>query len=300
MPDVLYPVAKADYRVTGEWANSPSYYAQFGQRGHNGVDVGVLSGTPVYALDDGVIEFAGWGGNHPWAGAVAGNYVLARHWWGYSGYAHLKTWNVLAGQRVKRGQQVAYSGNTSGVAGGTTGDHLHYETLPLNPNFHNGFAGRVNPAALVNFVGFPGSTRPHDTIGDTPMKAFKASSTALKTPQEIPGDGKHHLIRMKSGKATRKRQSFLVGPVEMSQANVEVRATGKPGTVVTLGIHRYGPDGKDAVITRIQETVGADGVLRAVIPVSERLTSAQGLYVRARATSPVRATILTARGWKQR
>lgn len=131
-------------RLTGEWANSPEFYRP--QLGHNGLDFGCGTGTPVYSTDDGVIEFEGWGQNHPWMGAIAGISAIVRHAWGYSGYAHLSQTIVSKGQSVARGQLIGHSGNT----GGSTGPHLHFETLPPNPNFGNGFAGRVNPRTFIN------------------------------------------------------------------------------------------------------------------------------------------------------
>lgn len=128
-------------RVTGEWANSPEFYKQFGQVGHNGIDLGMGVGTPVYAADAGVIDFEGWGQNHSWMGNPAGICVLIRHGWGYTGYAHLSSTIIDRGQSVGKGQLIGYSGST----GASTGPHLHFETLPPNPNFRNGYAGRVNP-----------------------------------------------------------------------------------------------------------------------------------------------------------
>jgi hypothetical protein len=132
-------------RVTGEWANSPAYYAQYGQRGHNGLDLAMPLGTAVHAMDAGVIEFEGWGQNHNWMGAVAGIAVIVRHAWGYTGYAHLSSTNVNRGQSVARGQEIGKSGST----GGSTGPHLHMETFPAQPNFGNGFAGRINPRTFT-------------------------------------------------------------------------------------------------------------------------------------------------------
>lgn len=128
-------------RVTGEWANGPAFYAQFGMKGHNGIDLGMATGTPVYASDSGVVQFEGWGQNNSWMGTPAGICVLLRHAWGYTGYAHLSSTIINNGQSISRGQLIGYSGNT----GASTGPHLHFETLPPNPDWRNGFAGRVNP-----------------------------------------------------------------------------------------------------------------------------------------------------------
>lgn len=130
-------------RVTGEFGNSPDFY--WPQKGHNGIDMGCPIGTPVYAIEDGTVAFEGWGQNHSWMGAIAGICALIRHWFGHSGYAHLSSTIIDKGQWVKKGQLIGYSGNT----GGSTGPHLHVEELPLNPNFANGYAGRVNPATLA-------------------------------------------------------------------------------------------------------------------------------------------------------
>lgn len=136
---ILWPLDNV--RVTGEWANSPKYYKQFGQSGHNGIDLAASIGTPVYATDSGTVVAEGWGSGDSWMGSIAGIFVRIRHSWGYSAYAHLSSTIVNVGQKVNRGQLIGYSGAT-GVG---TGPHLHFETFPLSPNFGNGFAGRVNP-----------------------------------------------------------------------------------------------------------------------------------------------------------
>lgn len=134
--------------VTGPWANSPKYYAQFGQLGHNAIDLQAAIGTPVYATDDGVIFQEG--ASIAWSGPAGGIAIIIRHAWGYSGYAHLNQTIVDVGQAVSRGQLIGYSGNTTFVKGGSLGPHLHFETLPPSPNFANGFSGRVNPTAFIN------------------------------------------------------------------------------------------------------------------------------------------------------
>ncbi len=153
-PTVWWPLDKV--QITGPWG-----VTRTGLAGHNGIDLGHnLIGTPVYAGDDGVIEFEGWGQNHSWMGAIAGISVLIRHSWGFTGYAHMNSTIVDRGQRVTRGQQIGTLGST----GGSTGPHVHFETLPLSPAFGNGYAGRVNPSTFVNLVARGGGAAP--TSGD--------------------------------------------------------------------------------------------------------------------------------------
>lgn len=87
-------------------------------RMHEGVDIHNDIGTPVYATGDGVVEFSG---------ATGSSYGIAlevNHGFGYkSWYAHLSKTVARSGQNVKRGQLIAYSGNS----GRSTGPHLHYE-----------------------------------------------------------------------------------------------------------------------------------------------------------------------------
>jgi len=54
----------------------------------------------------------------------SGNLVAIEHGFGYSTYyAHNKRVTVKAGQRVRRGEVIAFVGST----GTTTGPHCHYE-----------------------------------------------------------------------------------------------------------------------------------------------------------------------------
>ncbi len=87
---------------------------------HEGMDFSIKTGNPVYATGDGVVEtvFYGIFGY--------GNYVLIDHGFGYkTRYAHLSSSAVTEGMKVKRGELIAYSGNS----GKSTGDHLHYEVI---------------------------------------------------------------------------------------------------------------------------------------------------------------------------
>jgi murein DD-endopeptidase MepM/ murein hydrolase activator NlpD len=76
---------------------------------------------------------------------MAGICVLVKHGDKYTGYAHLSRTVINNGQQVSKGQLIGYSGAT----GAASGPHLHFEVLPLNPNFGNGYAGRVDPVPFL-------------------------------------------------------------------------------------------------------------------------------------------------------
>ncbi|VVT03651.1 M23 family metallopeptidase [Erythrobacter sp. EC-HK427] len=87
------------------------------RRMHSGVDFRAAHGTPIYAVTDGTVNFAGRNGGY-------GNFVRLRHAGGIStGYAHMSRIAVSNGQSVARGQVIGYVGST----GLSTGPHLHYE-----------------------------------------------------------------------------------------------------------------------------------------------------------------------------
>lgn len=84
---------------------------------HKGVDFAMPQGTPVMAVGDGEVVMAKHSG-------AAGYLVAIRHGRSYTTrYMHLKKLLVKPGQKVKRGDHIALSGNT----GRSTGPHLHYE-----------------------------------------------------------------------------------------------------------------------------------------------------------------------------
>jgi murein DD-endopeptidase MepM/ murein hydrolase activator NlpD len=98
----------------------------FGERGnlwklgyHPGLDLAVPIGTPIRAVEDGVVleaEPAGDGGY--------GHYVKLDHGNGlHSLYGHMSTLNVEVGDQIAAGQVIGRSGNT----GFSTGPHLHLE-----------------------------------------------------------------------------------------------------------------------------------------------------------------------------
>ena len=97
-------------------------------RMHQGTDYGAAYGTPIHAVTDGVVSFAGWHGGH-------GNMVKLNHAGGLgTGYGHMSRIAVASGARVVQGQVIGYVGST----GLSTGPHLHFEVyrggVAVNPS----------------------------------------------------------------------------------------------------------------------------------------------------------------------
>jgi murein DD-endopeptidase MepM/ murein hydrolase activator NlpD len=94
---------------------------------HSGIDLAVSTGTAVKAADSGRVLVSGWQGGY-------GNFIALDHGKGISTcYGHNSRLLVKAGELVKKGQTIAFSGNT----GLSTGPHLHFEVRvngnPVNP-----------------------------------------------------------------------------------------------------------------------------------------------------------------------
>jgi len=84
---------------------------------HPAIDISAPLGTPVVATGDAVVALTGWQSN-------LGNTVVLDHGYNFrTVYGHVAKVAVSVGDRVKRGQVIAYVGST----GRSTGPHVHYE-----------------------------------------------------------------------------------------------------------------------------------------------------------------------------
>ncbi|MDX2167081.1 MAG: M23 family metallopeptidase [Deltaproteobacteria bacterium] len=99
-----------------------SPYGRRGRRHHDGIDISVPYGTPVYAAADGEVVYVGSLRGY-------GRMVIIRHGNGFvTVYAHNARHEVREGARVRRGALVARVGRT----GRTTGVVLHFEVRKDN------------------------------------------------------------------------------------------------------------------------------------------------------------------------
>ncbi|WP_187153613.1 M23 family metallopeptidase [Campylobacter peloridis] len=91
---------------------------------HPGLDLRAALKTPIHAPANGVVEYAGYSNNG------YGYSVILIHNFGFKTvYAHMTRQDVVkAGQFVKKGDLLGYTGNT----GLSTGPHLHYEVRFIN------------------------------------------------------------------------------------------------------------------------------------------------------------------------
>ncbi|GAB2556633.1 M23 family metallopeptidase [Rhodanobacter koreensis] len=98
---------------------------------HTGIDIATPFGTPVHAVAEGMVTFAGVRSGY-------GNVVEIDHGNGYmTRYAHNSALDVHPGQHVQVGDVIAQAGST----GRSTGSHVHFEVW---------YGGRVvNPLAFV-------------------------------------------------------------------------------------------------------------------------------------------------------
>lgn len=86
---------------------------------HNGIDIACNYGTPVLATAEGTVTFAG-------RNSVYGLRIDIDHGQGIvTFYGHNSRLMVKEGDKVKKNDLIAYSGNS----GRSTGSHLHYGTI---------------------------------------------------------------------------------------------------------------------------------------------------------------------------
>ncbi len=155
-------------------------YAQFGYKGHNGVDYGTPTGTPIVAPHDGtVIEAA-------YDEYGYGMYVKIENDVEGSILAHLKSFNVNPGDKILEGQQIGISDNT----GNSTGPHLHWGYFRKPRNKQDGYGGTCNPWPYLteNLSKPPIPSEPTETDKlkkeiDTLNKAIEGKDLFIKTLQ---------------------------------------------------------------------------------------------------------------------
>lgn len=133
----------ADTYITQRFGRTVDAKRLYTSGSHSGVDFRAAVGTPVYAVADGTVEGVG-DTDQTCRKTSFGKWVFIRHPVGLAtAYGHLSLIKVSEGQRVVKGQLIAYSGNT----GHTTGPHLHLSVYASHGvNGEDGAAVRERPS----------------------------------------------------------------------------------------------------------------------------------------------------------
>lgn len=133
-----------DAKTTGtfNWPAHGRISSGFGQRWgtlHAGIDIAMPTGTEVVASDGGEVVYTGYN-------SAMGNYVDIKHSNGYvTRYQHLSSYGVLKGEKVKKGQYIASSGNT----GNSTGPHLHFAVYRSTSHSGCSHSTAVDPSIFL-------------------------------------------------------------------------------------------------------------------------------------------------------
>lgn len=156
---------------------------------HKGIDLRASVGTPVYAAADGVVDrlSASPKGN-------GGIWVVLKHANGYeSKYLHLSKLAVRRGQKVNRGQLIAYSGNT-GIG---TAAHLDFRI------FKNGKA--VDPLSILGAIpkkggGYAGASSASSASYPSGSEASHPSNAIAQfTPDSFGTSYQDYVNRLSNG-----------------------------------------------------------------------------------------------------
>lgn len=115
------------WHIPGIGRITSTYKMRWGRQ-HQGIDIGIPFGEPIYAAFDGIVRVAlptkltgGYG-----------NVVVLRHANGLETYyGHMTHYIVAAGDVVSAGDIIGYCGST----GHSTGPHLHFETRYMGQSF---------------------------------------------------------------------------------------------------------------------------------------------------------------------
>lgn len=130
--------------ITQKFGDNPNFYAQFGFKGHEGLDFRTkFDDSPdgkrrCRTICDGVafIKNEGAYGKHIIVQDYLGNQFY---------YAHLDSFLIKDRQLVKKGEWIGITGLT----GNTQGLHLHFAVKPVKPDLNNGYKGFVDPIDYV-------------------------------------------------------------------------------------------------------------------------------------------------------
>jgi len=173
---ILSNVASAKYDVVGPVYGKVS--SGFGMRTdpftgkpafHSGLDIAADMGTPVYAVQDGIVTYSGVKGGY-------GNCVILDHYYPdvpqiprlQTLYGHNSQLLVHVGDRVQRGQVIAYVGST----GRSNGPHLHFE-VSYNGMYVNPMDYLYKLPSYLDYVAYARSKNRYTSSSSTVSYNYK-------------------------------------------------------------------------------------------------------------------------------
>ena len=119
--------ASKDKAFDIDWPSGNRSVARGMSADHDGIDIALVEGSPVYAAHKGDVIAAQ-------KSTTYGNYIIlefSQQW--ATLYAHLKKVSVKRGDHVQKKQKIGLSGSS----GTSSGPHLHFEVMknkyPVNP-----------------------------------------------------------------------------------------------------------------------------------------------------------------------
>jgi len=186
--------------------------------GHTGWDFVAPPNSPVLAVADGKVVYAGWINGTPGTNTGMGYTIVIEHAVGnglpplYTVYAHCAQEKevVKVGQTVKRGEIIGYIGDKNLPRGASSGPHLHFSVLEgagvVPYLMEKGKLPRlkdkipeinwVHPlAALPQRMGYPGSLKPSSPVY-TSGKEEKEEGIKTKIDEQIGENEKRVLKKL--------------------------------------------------------------------------------------------------------
>lgn len=155
---------------------------------HTGADLLAPVGTPIYAVAPGVVRVVAQPGELRGYGRV----VVLDHGQGrgFTLYAHLSAAQVLKGQTVAEGQQIALSGASGDRSEFEFAPHLHFEWLSRWPPRGRDL-DRADPTVFLGRFGYRGRAAPSQIATTQPVRLRSESPAFFTQPPRIasPGGG---------------------------------------------------------------------------------------------------------------
>lgn len=209
-----------------------------GAGGHTGNDDAAPIGSEVHAAGDGVVEYAGqfdetYADNLLWLIDFGGNILVLN-----CGddeptfvYAHISRFLVKPGDRVRKGQVIALSGN-SGTR--TTGPHCHNEAIAPGYMLNSPTLGRVNPDLYL--------TEWPDDIGD--IAAMGSATTPLSEEDDMatPEQIWNHPMQLE-GQTFTAEDILIYGRINAALAKDKAEAAPGLAVQILLSTKLKAPDG---------------------------------------------------------